>query len=136
LLHAPAMHMKAANLSRLPTNDDAAVGVSTMAGSTAQVHVLIGDGDEMSRRTREAQLRRAGFRVSVARTGFETIVKATCHMPDVILLDDCLGDIDAGETGRLISTCPATSHIQVVRLSSGRTLLPRRVLTIVRQAAL
>jgi CheY-like chemotaxis protein len=100
------------------------------------VHVLIGDGDELSRRLREAQLRTAGFRVSVARTGFEAIVKASCHMPDVILLDHSLGDIDADETGRMIATCPATSHIQVVQLASTRALLPRRVLTIVRQAAL
>jgi DNA-binding response OmpR family regulator len=130
------MHTKAANLSRFATKADAFVAGPTTATSTAQVHVLIGDGDEISRRMRETQLRMAGFRVSVARTGFETIVKASWHMPDVILLDDCLGDIDAGETGRLISRCPATSHIQVVRLPSGRTLLPRRVLTIVRQAAL
>ena len=101
-----------------------------------QVHVLIGDGDEMSRRVRETQLRTAGCRVSLARTGFEAIVKASCHMPDVILLDDSLGDIDAAETSRLIATCPVTSHIPVVRLGSGSPRLPRRVLTIVRQAAL
>ena len=98
--------------------------------------MLIGDGDEISRRLREAQLSTAGFRVSVARTGFEAIVKASCHMPNVILLDESLVDIDAEETERMISTCPATSHIQVVRLASNPTLLPRRVLVIVREAAL
>jgi CheY-like chemotaxis protein len=102
----------------------------------AQVHVLVGAGDDVSRRLREAQLRTAGCRVSLARTGFEAIVKASCHVPDLILLDDSLGDIDAAETGRLIATCPVTSHIPVVRLGSGRPRLPRRVLTIVRQAAL
>ena len=102
----------------------------------AQVHVLIGAGEEMSRRLREALLRMARCRVSLARTGFEAIVKATCHLPDVILLDDSLGEIDAAETRRLIATCPVTSHIPVVRLGSGRARLPRRVLTIVRQAAL
>lgn len=89
----------------------------------------------MSRRLREGQLRTAGFHVSVARTGFEAIVKASCHMPDVILLDAALSDIGATETGRLIATCPVTSHIPVVHLHPGRSL-PRRVLTIVGQAAL
>jgi CheY-like chemotaxis protein len=102
----------------------------------AQVHVLIGAGDEMSLRRCETQLQTAGCRVSTARTGFEAIVKASCHMPDVILLDDSLGDIDAAATRRLIATCPVTSHIPVVRLGSRSARLPRRVLTIVRQAAL
>jgi CheY-like chemotaxis protein len=131
-----AVRVKAAPVSRLPTNQDLLVPIPTRGRRTAQVHVLIGDGDEISRRLREAQLRSAGFRVSVARTGFEAIVKASCHIPDVILLDHSLGDIDADETGRMIATCPATSHIQVVQLASTRALLPRRVLTIVRQAAL
>ena len=130
------MRAKAANVSDSPTAADSLVGLSTSDSRMAQVHVLIGAADEMSRRLREALLRMAGCRVSLARTGFEAIVKATCHLPDVILLDDSLGDIDAAETRRLIATCPVTSHIPVVRLGSGRARLPRRVLTIVRQAAL
>ena len=97
--------------------------------------MLLADGDDVSRHCREGQLRTAGFRVTAARTAFEAIVKASCHVPDVILLDESLGDIAAGETRRLITTCPATSHIPVVRLVPGRPL-PRRVLTIVRQSAL
>jgi CheY-like chemotaxis protein len=109
-----------------------------MAGtssSTATIRVplvLIADADAVSREIREAQLRAAGVRVSVARTGFEAIVKASCHVPDVILLDDSLNDIEAAETGRLLTTCPVTSHIPVVRLLRGRRL-PRRILTRLRR---
>jgi CheY-like chemotaxis protein len=124
---------KAANLSEMTTAGQGAARLSTAA--LPQVHVLLADGDDLSRHQREGQLRTAGFRVTAARTGFEAIVKASCHMPDVILLDHSLSDIDAAETARLISTCPATSHIPVVRLLSGRPL-PRRVRTIVRQAVL
>ena len=87
--------------------------------------VLIADGNDVSRDLREAQLRAAGLRVSVARTGFEAIVKASCQVPDVILLDDSLIDIEAAETGRLLTTCKLTSHIPVVRLLRGRRL-PQR----------
>ena len=90
--------------------------------------VLIADGNTVSRELREAQLKAAGVRVSVARTGFEAIVKASCQMPDVILLDDSLSDIEAAETGRLLTTCPVTSLIPVLRLLQGRRL-PRRILT-------
>src|SRR5215210_5396754 len=100
-----------------------------------QVHVLIADGDERSRGVRETQLRTAGFRVSVARTGFEAIVKATCQVPDAVLLDDSLADLEAAETGRLITTCPVTAHIPVLRLLHGRRV-PRRILALLRQAAL
>lgn len=97
-------------------------------------HILIADGNPASRELREAQLRSAGFRVSVARTGFEAIVKASCQVPDVILLDDSLSDLVAAEIGRLLTTCPMTSHIPVVRLTRGRRL-PQRMLTRLRKVA-
>ena len=90
--------------------------------------VLVADGDDTSRTERERQLRAAGVRVSVARTGFEAIVKASCQVPDLILLDDSLGDIEAAETARLLHTCPVTAHIAIVRHAHGRRV-PRRVLS-------
>ena len=89
--------------------------------------MLVADGNASTRNVREAQLRDAGFRVSVARTGFEAIVKASCHVPDVILVDDSLGDLQAAETTRLLGTCPVTAHIPIIRLTRGRRV-PRRVL--------
>jgi two-component system, OmpR family, response regulator len=94
----------------------------------AAPHVLIADGDPDSRAARETQLRAAGFRVSIARTGFEAIVKASYHVPDLILLDDTLpDDLQAADTGRLLTTCPVTAHIPIVKLLRGRSV-PRRLL--------
>ena len=97
-------------------------------------HILIADANPASRGIRETQLRSAGFRVSVARTGFEAIVKASCHLPDVILLDDSLGDLLAADTGQLLTGCPVTSHIPVVCLARGRKV-PQRILTRLLHAA-
>lgn len=72
--------------------------------------------------------------MSVARTGFEAIVKASCQVPDLILLDDSLLDIDSVETGRLLTTCPVTAHIPVVRLLPGRKV-PQRAMMRLRRAA-
>lgn len=98
------------------------------------LHVLIADADRESRAEREAQLNTAGCRISVARTAFETIVKASCHVPDVILLDESLGDglIDTAEISRLLTTCPMTAHIPVMRLAPGRRL-PQRLLSELRR---
>jgi CheY-like chemotaxis protein len=70
------------------------------------------------------QLQARGFRVVVARTPFEAIVKASCHLPDLILVDASLED-GANETTNLLSTCPVTAHIPIVRLRGGRRLPAR-----------
>ena len=59
-----------------------------------------------------------------ARTSFEAIVKASCHMPDLIVVDASLAD-GADEASDLLSTCPATAHIPIVRLRGGRRLPSR-----------
>jgi CheY-like chemotaxis protein len=124
-------------MSELATDRQSVVRTSTVrAGATPSApHVLIAGGDDGTREARERQLHMAGFRVSVARTGFEAIVKASCQVPDLIVLDDSLIDIDATETGRLLTTCPVTSHIPVVRLLHGRAV-PQRVLSRVKRPAL
>jgi CheY-like chemotaxis protein len=126
-LPMPASGRKGGSVSQMPTD------VQTVTRPVRRLNgriplVLIADGNAVSRELREAQLRAAGVRVSVARTGFEAIVKASCQVPDVILLDDSLSDIEPAETGRLLTTCPMTAHIPVVRLVRGRRL-PRRILT-------
>jgi CheY-like chemotaxis protein len=93
--------------------------------------VLIADADPASRNRRAAQLTRRGFRVAVARTPFEAIVKASCNLPDLILVDASLGDAGAQETSDLLSTCPATAHIPIVRLTPGRRL-PTRLVAVAR----
>lgn len=119
-------------MSQLRTNEEAVVGVSTDSGGATNVgHVLVADSDEASRQRRQSQLEAAGYRVSVARTGFEAIVKATCHLPDLILIDESIVDIEPEETGRLITTCPVTAHIPVVRVAPGRRV-PARVIARIR----
>jgi CheY-like chemotaxis protein len=90
-------------------------------------HVLIADTNARTLAARAEQLLAAGLRVSQARTAFEAIVKASCHVPDFILLDGSLRELNAADTLQLLTTCPVTSHIPIFRLSPGRRV-PRRVL--------
>jgi CheY-like chemotaxis protein len=135
LLAAIVVHRNASPVSRSAAHPASFVATSPSLGRGVAPLVLMADGDAVSRDVREAQLRTAGFRVSVARTGFEAIVKASCHVPDVILMDDSVTGIDAAETLRMLRTCPVTAHIPVVRLLRGRRLAQRTLSRLRRVAA-
>lgn len=113
-------------MSELQTVTTETTAIPSTAESIALPLVLIADADPRSRLRRARQLENRGFRVAVARTAFEAIVKASCHLPDLILVDASLGDAGAQETAELLSTCAATAHIPIVRLTPGRRL-PSRV---------
>lgn len=91
------------------------------------VQVLVADADPASRLTRERHLRTAGASVLTARTGFEAIVKASCQLPDLIVLDASIGELEMAETARLLTTCPVTARTPVLCLPLRRRV-PRRVL--------
>jgi CheY-like chemotaxis protein len=114
-------------MSELQTRAEEITPIASAAASLELPLVLIADADPGSRQRRTQQLELRGFRVAVARTGFEAIVKASCHLPDLILVDGSLGAPGARETTELLATCPATAHIPIVRLTPGRRL-PTRVL--------
>lgn len=113
-------------MSELQTVTAETTGTPSTAAAIAMPLVLIADADAQSRGRRAQQLTNRGYRVAVARTPFEAIVKASCNLPDLILVDASLGDAGARETAELLSTCPATAHIRIVRLVPGRRL-PRRL---------
>jgi CheY-like chemotaxis protein len=113
-------------MSQILTSETAPVSHSPVpVERITGLHVLVADADSATRAVREQQLLAAGHRVSIARTAFEAIVKATCHLPDVILLDPALSDLGIGETVHFLSTCPVTAHIRVARLTRGRAVSQR-----------
>jgi DNA-binding response OmpR family regulator len=106
-----------------------------VAGGTHTPHVLVADADASSRQEREQHLRAAGARVLTARTGFEAIVKASCQLPDLIVLDESLGDVEVAETARLLTICPVTAQTPVLCLRARRRV-PLRVLAGLRRQTL
>lgn len=73
-------------------------------------HILIIDGDEVSRRAIGASLKDAGYDVQSLVTGHDAIAAARAKAPDLIILDVQLpGGLDGFETCRLMRryvTCP------------------------------
>jgi len=111
----------------LPLADATLAASQTPRGAAKAPHVLIADTNARTLATRAEQLLAAGLKVSQARTSFEAIVKASCHVPDFILLDGSLRELTVADTLRLLTTCPVTAHIPIFQLSPGRRV-PRRVL--------
>ena len=80
--------------------------------------VLIVDDNEKNLKLARDVLRAAGFRTLEAATGAEGIALAAEHLPDVILMDLRLPDMDGTDAARGLADEARTARIPVVALSS------------------
>jgi two-component system cell cycle response regulator DivK len=80
--------------------------------------VLIVDDDARNLKLARDVLVAAGFRTLVAGSGTEAVALAAEHLPDVVLMDLRLPDMDGTEAARAIADGARTSAIPVVALSS------------------
>jgi two-component system cell cycle response regulator DivK len=80
--------------------------------------VLIVDDNERNLRLARDVLRFAGFRTIEAATGGEGISLAIDHLPDVILMDIRLPDVDGAEAARRLKSDPRTARIPIIALTS------------------
>lgn len=82
--------------------------------------VLIVDDNEKNRKLARDVLRAAGLRTIEAASGGEGIALAAECLPDVILLDLRLPDIDGTEVARTLGNRVQTAGIPIVALSALR----------------
>lgn len=82
--------------------------------------VLIVDDNERNRKLARDVLRSAGFRTLEAATAAEGIALASEHLPDVVLMDLRLPDVDGTEAVRTLRAEPRTSRIPVVAVTALR----------------
>lgn len=80
--------------------------------------VLIVEDNEMNRDMLSRRLERKGMQVVCAVDGPDGIAAAGQHLPDVILMDVALGDMDGWEATRAIKADPVTAHIPVIALTA------------------
>ncbi|MDO8483359.1 MAG: response regulator [Candidatus Limnocylindrales bacterium] len=80
--------------------------------------VLIVDDNARNRKLAGDVLRLARFRTIEAATAAEGIALASEHLPDVILMDLRLPDLDGTEATRMLRAEPRTSHIPVVAMTA------------------
>jgi two-component system cell cycle response regulator DivK len=80
--------------------------------------VLVVDDNEKNLKLVRDVLCAAGFRTVEATTGAEAIALADRHLPDVILMDLRLPDMDGTDAVRTLADGKQTASIPVVALSS------------------
>jgi two-component system cell cycle response regulator DivK len=80
--------------------------------------VLIVDDNQKNLKLARDLLRFAGFRTLEAGTGEEGIALAAGHLPDVILMDIRLSDMDGTDALRRLKHDEPTASIPVVALTS------------------
>ncbi|HYR41574.1 MAG TPA: response regulator, partial [Terriglobia bacterium] len=80
--------------------------------------ILVVEDNEMNREMLARRLERRGFHVSIAVDGSEGIQKARTEMPDLILMDLNLPEIDGLEATTTLKQDRNTSRIPVIALSA------------------
>ncbi len=80
--------------------------------------ILLVEDNEMNRDMLSRRLVRQGFLVASAVDGPEGVEMATSEMPDLILMDVALGDMDGWEATTLIKSNPGTCGIPIIALTA------------------
>lgn len=80
--------------------------------------ILIVEDNEMNRDMLERRLLRAGYSVITAEDGPRGIEQATAHLPNVILMDVALGEMDGWEATQILKSDPRTAAIPVIALTA------------------
>ena len=80
--------------------------------------VLIVDDSDRNRKLARDLLQESGFRTIEAATGGEGIALASEHLPDVVLMDLRLPDLDGVEAARRLRAEPRTSRIQIIAVTA------------------
>jgi CheY-like chemotaxis protein len=84
----------------------------------AMTKILIVEDNEMNRDMLGRRLQRQGFAIVFAVDGPSGVAMASQEMPDLILMDVALGDMDGWEATRLIKANPQTVSIPVIALTA------------------
>lgn len=79
---------------------------------------LVVDDNEDNRRILRDLLSAAGYDVVEAQTGGDAVAAAAQHVPDIILMDIQLPDIDGYEATRRIKANDALRHIPLIAVTS------------------
>jgi CheY-like chemotaxis protein len=80
--------------------------------------VLLVEDNEINRDMLTRRLQRHGFSVCCAHDGSAGVAMAASEMPDLILMDVALGEMDGWEATQLIKANPATAAIPIIALTA------------------
>lgn len=82
------------------------------------MHILLVEDHEMNRDMLKRRLERRDFQVSVAVDGQEAIDMVESLMPDIILMDMSLPNVDGWTATRTIKANPVVNQIPIIGLTA------------------
>jgi two-component system, cell cycle response regulator DivK len=82
------------------------------------VRILLVEDNEMNRDMLSRRLARKGYEVSIAVNGLEGVEKAQTELPDIILMDMSLPELDGWEATRRLKSADETNKIPILGLSA------------------
>jgi two-component system, cell cycle response regulator DivK len=80
--------------------------------------ILLVEDNEMNRDMLGRRLQRSGYVVCFAVDGKSGVDAAGAEIPDLILMDVALGEMDGWEATRLIKAAAKTAHIPIIALTA------------------
>lgn len=80
--------------------------------------LLLVEDNEMNRDMLVKRLTRRGFELIVAVDGTQGVETARAELPDLILMDMSLPEVDGWEATRLLKSDPTTNHIPILALTA------------------
>lgn len=80
--------------------------------------IMVVDDSASQRMLLEAILKEQGYVVAVANDGNEAVAKSKSEMPDLIIMDVIMPNLNGFQATRAITTDEATWHIPVILLTS------------------
>jgi CheY-like chemotaxis protein len=80
--------------------------------------ILVVDDDIIAQNMLRTTLSGAGYSVIIASNGMEGIKLATERLPNLVLLDIMLPDIDGGEVAEILRKDPKTMNIPIIFISA------------------
>ena len=80
--------------------------------------ILLVEDNEMNRDMLSRRLERKGFQILIAVDGAQGVAIACAELPDLILMDMSLPEIDGWEATRQLKANPQTSQIPIIALTA------------------
>jgi CheY-like chemotaxis protein len=81
------------------------------------IRILFVDDDHAARDGYSAYLTGCGYDVQTAATGHEALTLAAAWVPDIVVLDLGLPDIDGWEVARQLKAAPQTAVVPIIALT-------------------
>ena len=86
--------------------------------SVQQKTVLLVEDNEDNRIIYATALRFAGYNVLEAITGTEGVYQTRTHLPDLVLMDISVPELDGWEATSILKADPSTKHIPIIAVTA------------------